>query len=209
MFSLSTITIYHFGRWLFYTGRWLKPDWDRAKKVYVGGEKLRLRKWIWIGGLNGRGLCSSPPCRRSHSELTAVRTTTVCGPAKSVFVKSWPAHRPPGKWPLTCFELGVSCWCRALSCKKHTKKHLSRHCNGSNLEPELERRHFRCGLFGEQNRRLSSFIVASHKDSETMDAADLCDNKSAGSKKEECVCAHCVQSCLLWISMKQSLVYLH
>lgn len=119
------------------------------------------------------------------------------------------APSSPGKWPLTCFELGVSCSCRALSCKKHTKEHLSRRCNGSDLEPELERRHLRCGLFGEQNRRLSSSIVASHKDSVTMDAADLCDNKSAGGKKEECVCAHCVQSGLLWIWLKRSLVYLH
>lgn len=65
---------------------------------------------------------------------------------------------------------------------KSTKAHLSQHCNGRDLEAQLERRHLRRGLFGEQNRRLSAFIVASHKDRETMDAADLCDNKSAGSK---------------------------
>lgn len=38
------------------------------------------------------------------------------------------------------------------------------------------------GLFGEQNRRLASFFVASRKDSETKDAADLSDNRAAGSK---------------------------
>lgn len=66
---------------------------------------------------------------------------------------------------------------------------LSPSCKGRRDTPQSN---LRCVLLGDWSRRLSSFIVVPHKDSDTMDAADLSDNEWAGSEKNQTVFAHCV-----------------